>query len=104
MTENKRTFKRIQTDGPEKTVTIRVEGQPIEVPAGITVAAALLNRDPGHFCRSAAAHEPRAPHCLMGVCFECLCEIDGIPNRQACLEQVTDGMQVNPQQQAGDPS
>src|SRR3546814_9159081 len=28
---------------------------------------------------------PRAPYCLMGVCFECLVTIDGTGNRQGCL-------------------
>ncbi len=98
MTDNKRTFNRVSTDTPEKTVTIHVEGRPMQVPAGITVAAAILNKDAEHFCHSAADHDKRSPHCLMGVCFECLCEIDGIPNRQACLEQVVDGMQIKRQQ------
>jgi predicted molibdopterin-dependent oxidoreductase YjgC len=32
---------------------------------------------------------------MMGVCFDCLMEIDGIPNRQACLVTVTEGMRIN---------
>lgn len=101
MTENKRTFQRVQMPEQTGTVTIQVEGKPMEVPAGSTVAAALLNHDADHFCRSAADGDKRSPHCLMGVCFECLCEIDGIQNRQACLEQVSDGMKVNRQQKTG---
>lgn len=97
----KRTFNRVRMETPDQTVTIHVEGRAMEVPAGITVAAALLNHDSDNFCRSAADNDRRAPHCLMGVCFECLCEINGIPNRQACLEQVADGMQVRRQQEAG---
>jgi predicted molibdopterin-dependent oxidoreductase YjgC len=38
--------------------------------------------------------DPRAPYCLMGVCFECLMTIDGLPNRQACLVPVQEGMVV----------
>jgi len=104
MTDNTRRFNRVCTDTPEKTVTIHVDGRSMEVPAGITVAAAILNKDADHFCRSAAGHDKRSPHCLMGVCFECLCEIDGIPHRQACLEQVTDGMQVKRGQKAAQQS
>ena len=33
----------------------------------------------------------------MGVCFECLVEIDGLLNRQACLEPVYEGMHVKRQ-------
>ena len=30
----------------------------------------------------------------MGSCFECLVQIDGQPNQQACMVPVRDGMQV----------
>ena len=43
---------------------------------------------------SAVSGEPRAPYCMMGVCFECLVEIDGLANRQACMVRVRPGMQV----------
>ena len=36
----------------------------------------------------------------MGVCFECLMEIDGVPNTQACLTTVREGMRVKRQQGA----
>lgn len=79
------------------TVTITFEGEKRTVPAGVTVAAALLGHDDSHFCQSAADREKRAPYCLMGVCFECLVEINGIKNRQACLEPVVEGMDVKRQ-------
>ncbi len=31
---------------------------------------------------------------MMGVCFECVLEIDGQPNRQACLVPVAEGLTV----------
>ena len=69
----------------EPTVLVEFEGTPVRVPAGLTVAAALLGHaGAGTFCANSADGSERAPHCLMGVCFECLVEIDGIPNRQAC--------------------
>jgi len=37
---------------------------------------------------------PRAPYCMMGVCFECLVTIDGVGSRQACLVRVAEGMRV----------
>ena len=80
-----------------ETVTITFEGKTRVVPAGVTVAAALLGHDDSHFCQSAADQDDRAPYCLMGVCFECLVEINGIKNRQACLEPVVEGMEVKRQ-------
>ena len=76
------------------TVTVTLDGRPVEVPAGISVAAALLGHDDVHFCRSAGTGEGRSPYCLMGICFECLVTIDGVGDRQACLEPVRDGMCV----------
>ncbi len=36
---------------------------------------------------------PRAPFCMMGACFVCLVEIDGVV-RQACLIEVRDGLEI----------
>ncbi|RZV48935.1 MAG: (2Fe-2S)-binding protein, partial [Pseudomonadales bacterium] len=44
--------------------------------------------------------KPRAPYCMMGVCFECLVEIDGVPNCQSCRVSVKEGMQICRQQGA----
>jgi predicted molibdopterin-dependent oxidoreductase YjgC len=35
---------------------------------------------------------------MIGNCFDCLVEIDGVPNRQGCLVQVRDGMRLRRQQ------
>jgi predicted molibdopterin-dependent oxidoreductase YjgC len=65
--------------------------------AGDTVAAALLAAGV-LACRSATVDgAPRAPYCLMGVCFECLVAIDGQGSRQACLVRVHDGMRIETQ-------
>ena len=86
-------FKRLH-DTNEPTVTITIEDRPIKVPASDNVAAAMLaagimvtRTTPG-----SGAH--RGPYCMMGTCFECLVEIDDVPNRQACQTQVRDGMNV----------
>ena len=97
MSQEKRKFIWSEDPSAVETVTVNFEGEACRVPAGITVAAALLGHDDNHFCRSAAEGEKRAPYCLMGVCFECLVEIDGMKNRQACLEPVVDGMQIKRQ-------
>jgi NADH dehydrogenase/NADH:ubiquinone oxidoreductase subunit G len=31
---------------------------------------------------------------MIGNCYECLVEIDGMPYRQACLTTVADGMRI----------
>ena len=90
-----------------KTVSIVVDGRSLEVPAGISVAAAVLGHDhegPGvRACaRNSVDGSGRAPYCLMGVCFECLMEIDGVPNVQACLVPVAEGMVIRRAQRAAE--
>ena len=84
-----------------RRVTLTLDGAPVEVFEGDSVAAALLGANPAYTRRSPVSGAPRAPYCMMGICFECLVEIDGIPNRQACMVQVRDGMSVKRQVLAG---
>jgi len=76
------------------------EGRTIAARPGDTVAAALLAAGELTLRFTAISASPRAPYCLMGVCFECLMEIDGAGNRQACLTPVSEGMQVRRQRGA----
>lgn len=85
-------FRRLRP--PEAHVTIHVDGQPISAAPGESVAAAMLAAGIIAFHASAVSASPRAPHCMIGNCFECLVEIDGLPQRQACLAIVAEGMQV----------
>ncbi|BHH86174.1 (2Fe-2S)-binding protein [Desulforhopalus sp. 52FAK] len=79
-------------------VTIQIEGKKTEVPEGISVAAAVFGHANHKDCRcSSVSGEQRAPYCFIGVCHECLMEIDGKPNQQACLTQVNEGMCINKQ-------
>jgi hypothetical protein len=43
---------------------------------------------------TAVSGGPRLPLCMMGVCFDCLAEIDGVPNRQSCMVPVVPGMRI----------
>ena len=74
-------------------VTIVADGRPVRVPAGITVATALLDLGITAFRRSVSG-EPRGPVCGMGTCYECRVTIDGAAHRRACLVVVTEGMHV----------
>jgi predicted molibdopterin-dependent oxidoreductase YjgC len=88
--------------GREESVNIRFEGSTVVVPAGISVAAALLLSGAGHFRTTPISSTVRAPYCMMGVCFECLVEIDGHPSRQSCLTTVRDGMEIRRQSGSSD--
>ncbi len=73
-----------------------VEGRTIAVPAGASAAAAVLVAG-YHNIRETAGGSERAPYCMMGVCFDCLAEIDGAPNRRSCLVEVQEGMRISRQ-------
>ena len=82
----------------DQTVTIEFEGNVLQVPETITVAAAVLSHaGKKHTRTSPVSGQERAPYCFMGVCHECLVEIDGIPNQQACLIEVREGMKIRRQ-------
>lgn len=88
------------TEQITETVTITVDGNKLEVPAGVSVAAAVLGHaHPGETYTHPVDESPRAPYCLMGVCFECMMEINGEENVQSCLVTVQEGMVVNRQVQ-----
>lgn len=78
-------------------VDVVFNGEPVQVPEGANLAAALLACGVRRFRKSPVSGSGRAPYCMMGACFECLLEIDGVPNRQACLVPVRSGMQIRTQ-------
>ena len=91
-------FKEFDDGVNRAQLTIEVDGTPVRVPAGITVAAAVSAHARKTTIRLAPSDgEARAPFCFMGACHECLMEIDGIPNQQACLMEVAEGMQIKRQ-------
>ena len=89
-----------QSSPEGRTVTLQFEGRSLTVPAGVSVAAALLLQGAEPFRTTPVSQSPRAPYCMMGVCFECLVEVDGKPGRQSCLTTVRDGMVIRRQQGA----
>ena len=89
-------FRRLH-DLDKRSVTIDFEGEILKVGEHETVAAALLAAGSDYSRTTPVSRSPRLPFCMMGVCFECLVEIDGVPNRQACMEAVRSGMKVRRQ-------
>ena len=77
-------------------VDLLLDGRPVEAYAGETVAAVLLAE--GEIAtRRTVGGEPRGIFCGMGVCFDCLVVVDGVPNTRACMTWVRNGMQVQRQ-------
>jgi predicted molibdopterin-dependent oxidoreductase YjgC len=84
-------------EGAGATVMVVVNGRRVAVPAGCSAAAAMLLHGVGVTRTTPVSGEGRAPYCMMGVCFECLLQIDGEPNQQGCLVIVREGMRIEPQ-------
>ena len=78
----------------EPTVLVTIEGHQIKVPASDSVAAAMLAAGIVIARTTPISGAYRGPYCMMGSCFDCLVEIDGVPNQQACQTQVREGMNV----------
>jgi len=77
-------------------VTIELDGEPVEAYDGETVAAVLLARGVVATRRTVKG-EPRGVYCGMGVCFDCLVVVDGVPNTRACMTWVRNGLRVERQ-------
>ena len=78
-------------------VPVTVEGREIALPEGASAAAAVLLAGIPSIRETGVSGALRAPYCLMGVCFDCLAEIDGVPNRQSCMVTVAPGMIIRRQ-------
>ena len=83
--------------GPElergPRVEIHLDGRAVEAFVGETVATVLLAA--GDIAtRTTVKGESRGIYCGMGVCFDCLVVVDGVPNTRACMTWVRDGMRV----------
>ncbi len=68
-------------------VELEFEGQRIAGRRGETLAAALTAAGIREL-RLTRAGEPRGVFCGMGVCQDCLLEVDGAPNKRACMTKL----------------
>ena len=85
---------------PANAVPIRFDGRELVALPGETIAAALAAADIVTV-RQARSGSPRGPFCGMGVCFDCLVVVDGVPNTRACVTWARDGMVVGRQDGLG---
>ena len=86
--------------GGSTHVSFTLDGERLRAPAGISVAAALLNAGARRF-RGSVHGDARAPLCGMGICYECRVTVDGVAHRRACLTTIADGMDVQTTDDAG---
>jgi hypothetical protein len=91
---------RLRPDAGEATIAVDVEGRIVHVLPGATAAAAVLAAGLRSIRETPVGGNERGPYCLIGVCFDCLAEIDGVPNRQSCMVEARPGMRIRRQRRA----
>ena len=91
-------FRPLDSSGEAATdqVSFEFDGVAMRCPVGTSVAAAILSNSDSAFRRTPVSGGARAAFCMMGACYDCLVEVDGEPNQQACMVTVRDGMCVRP--------
>lgn len=81
--------------GPQdQTFQIQVDGQTVPARPGQTIAAVLIASGRRVFRRTVGG-APRGIFCCMGVCFDCLVTVDGVPEQRACMTPARPGMEVS---------
>lgn len=93
-----RTGPRLEGHGLQRgtPVTVLIDGVARTAYLGESVAAAVMS-DGELELRTTTDGSPRGVFCGMGVCFDCLVVVDGVPNTRACVTWVKDGMVIDRQ-------
>ncbi|MBN9549673.1 MAG: (2Fe-2S)-binding protein, partial [Alphaproteobacteria bacterium] len=76
-----------------KTVMVEFDGRAVEARHGESLAACLTAAGVKSF-RVTAQGAARGLYCGMGVCQDCLVEVDGMPNQRACMTKVDRPLKV----------
>jgi predicted molibdopterin-dependent oxidoreductase YjgC len=82
-------------------VRVRFAGKDLMLRDGGNLAAELLAAGVRSFRQTPVSGAERGPFCMMGACFDCLVEIDGV-TRQACMCTVSAGMDIGMPGTGGD--
>jgi len=83
----------LEMDADARRVPVRFAGEVLMLPEGANLAAALLAAGVTVLRHTPVSGAPRAPYCMMGACFDCLVEVDGVV-RQACMMEVAEGLEI----------
>ncbi len=85
---------RIQKDFRRgQSLRIEVDGEIVQAFEGETIATALLASGRRVF-RHTPEGSPRGLYCGMGICFDCVVEVDGESSVRSCITLVRPGMRI----------
>jgi predicted molibdopterin-dependent oxidoreductase YjgC len=82
---------------PPTPVTITVNGEPVTGVVGQSLAGVILASGTLGFRRTSVAGRPRGVFCGIGVCYDCLVEVNGQRDVRACQRRATEGDVVRAQ-------
>ncbi|MDL1895854.1 (2Fe-2S)-binding protein [Anaerolineae bacterium CFX7] len=82
---------RISTFERGESFSITVNGQPVAAYPGESIATVLAAAGFRAFRQTDANNSPRGIFCGMGICFDCLVTVDGLPNQRACMTEARAG-------------
>lgn len=74
-----------------KPVTISVDGDQVEGVLGQSIAGILLASGRLGFRTTSVASTQRGVFCGIGVCFDCLVEVNGVRDVRACQRRASEG-------------
>ncbi|GGS56925.1 hypothetical protein GCM10010156_14470 [Planobispora rosea] len=79
---------------PEPGFTIETDGGTVPVVPGQTIGAALYGAGIRSWRATRSGGRPRGLFCGIGVCFDCLVTVNGVPSLRACLTEARPGDRV----------
>ena len=85
---------------PRPRIDITVNGAVWSVPADCTIAAAFTEQGQAAWRRTRRGR-PRGLNCGIGVCFDCLVTVNGMPGIRACLAEVRPGDVISTEEGSG---
>lgn len=82
-----------QTGLDDEIIAIQIDGVPLKVPEGISVAAAVAGYTDEYYSRiPQKSRKKQGPFCLVGICGNCSMEINGALHKKACMVPVRKNM------------
>ncbi|WP_020668271.1 (2Fe-2S)-binding protein [Amycolatopsis nigrescens] len=85
-------------------MNVEVDGEPVAAVPGQTVAGLLLGMGRSSWRSTRGGGRPRGVFCGIGVCFDCLVVVNGVPDVRACQRLLEDGDRIRVQRGAELPS
>lgn len=75
-------------------IPVQINGKKVTAHEGETVLALLVAQGIQVLRRSGKKNQARGMVCGMGVCYECLVTVNGVPDQQACMTPVSENMEI----------